>query len=97
MKVRNGSHTKRKGRKALPSTTYTLSTAKTYLGRLVEKARKGELVYIVRGHERFLLQAVPEIEPIPMRPPGYFKYDEEDIEQFNQFAKASVIPDMKSE
>ena len=97
MKGRNASRSKRKRHRALQSNTYTLSTAKTYLGRLVNKARKGEPVYILRGHERFLLQVVPEIEPIPMRPPGYFKYDKEDIESFNEFAKASVIPDLNSE
>lgn len=74
------------------SDTYTLSTAKTYLGRLVDKARKGKPVYILSGHQRFILQVVPEIEPIPMRPPGYFKFDQEDIELRKRFAKVSVIP-----
>jgi hypothetical protein len=97
MKVRQRSRSNGKSGRTLPSNTYTLSSAKTYLGRLVEKAKKGETVYILRGHERFMLQAVPEIEPIPMRPVGYFQFDEEDIEQFNSFANASVIPDPKSE
>ena len=97
MQVRKASRSGRKSRRTLQPNTYTLSTAKTYLGRLIERARNGELVYILRGHQRFLLQAVPEIEPIPMRPPGYFKFDEEDIELDNRFAKASVIPDLKSE
>jgi hypothetical protein len=77
--------------------TYTLSVAKTYLGRLVDKARSGEPVYILRGHERFILQAVPEIEPIPMRPLGHFQFDAEDRKLDKRFAKASVVPRLRSE
>jgi hypothetical protein len=65
------SSTHRHGRKArvnFKSQAFTLSHAKTYLGRLVEKAGRGEPVYIVTGQRRFLLQEIPEIEPIPMRP-----------------------------
>jgi hypothetical protein len=77
----------------LQSQSYTLSNAKTYLGRLLEKAMHGELVYIVRGQHRFTLQHVPEIEPIPMRPPGYFAqcYTREETDLDNCLSKASVI------
>jgi len=72
---------------------FTLSTAKTYLGRLVEKARRGEAVYIVKGGRRFVLQEVPEIDPIPIRPRNYFAnvYSQAEIEEENRLAKASVI------
>jgi hypothetical protein len=72
---------------------FTLSTAKTYLGRLVAKARKGEAVYIVRGRDRFILQPVAEIDPIPIRPPGYFAtaYSKRELQEINQWAKSSVI------
>jgi hypothetical protein len=75
------------------SQSYTLSTAKTYLGRLLEKAMHGEPVYIVRGQDRFTLQHLPEIEPIPLRPPGYFApcYTREEIALDNRLSKASVI------
>src|SRR6266496_2351702 len=75
------------------SESFTLSTAKTYLGRLMEKARKGEAVYIVRGQHRFILQEVPPIDPIPIRPAGYFAncYSKVEIQQENGLAKASVI------
>lgn len=75
------------------SQTFTLTKAKSYLGRLTEKAIKGEPVYIIRGQHRFILQHVPEIEPIPMRPPGYFAscYTKEDIEFDNRLSKASVV------
>jgi hypothetical protein len=70
-----------------------LSVAKTYLGRLVEKAGRGEPIYIVTGHRRFLLQEVPEIEPIPMRPPGFFAqaYSKAEIQDDNRLAKTSVV------
>jgi len=70
-----------------------LSNAKTYLGRLVEKAGRGEAVYIVTGRRRFVLQEVPEIEPIPMRPPGYFAhvYSKAEIQEDNRLAKTSVV------
>jgi hypothetical protein len=72
---------------------FTLSKAKTYLGRLMEKAGQGQTVYIVKGHRRFVLQEVPEIDPIPMRPAGYFAnaYNNAEIQEENRLAKASVI------
>ncbi len=77
----------------LQSQLFTLSKAKTYLGRLMEKASRGETVYIVRGRQRFVLQEVPEIEPIPVRPPNYFAnvQSHAEIQEENRLAKASVI------
>jgi hypothetical protein len=77
----------------LQSQLFSLSNAKTYLGRLMEKASRGETVYIVRGHRRFILQEVPEIEPIPMRPAGFFAsaYSKTEIQEENRLAKSSVI------
>jgi hypothetical protein len=77
----------------LKSHTFQLSAAKTYLGRLTEKARKGEPVYIIRGQDRFILQHVPPPEPIPVRPPGYFAhcYTKKEINQDNRLSKHSVI------
>jgi hypothetical protein len=75
------------------SQTFTLSHAKTYLGRLVEKAAKGETVYIAKGRRRFVLQQIPEIDPIPLRPPGYFAhcYTAEEIQEEHRWATSSVI------
>ena len=77
----------------LQAQLFTLSTAKTYLGRLMEKAGQGQTVYIVKGHRRFVLQEVPEIDPIPMRPAGFFAnaYSNAEIQEENRLAKASVI------
>ena len=83
----------RKRKLNMESQMFTLSNAKTYLGRLMEKAGRGETVYIVKGHRRFVLQPVPEIEPIPVRPAGYFAnaYSRAEIQEENRLAKASVI------
>ena len=83
----------RKPKVSLRSQMFPLSLAKTYLGRLVERAGRGEPVYIVSGHRRFILQEVPEIEPIPMRPPGYFAqvYSQAEAQEDNRLAKASVM------
>jgi hypothetical protein len=77
----------------LKAQSFPLSIAKTYLGRLTDKAREGEPVYIVRGQSRFILQHVPEMEPIPLRPPGYFAqcYCKEEMELDNRLGKQSVI------
>ena len=73
--------------------SFSLSSAKTYLGRLLEKASKGETVYIIRGQRRFILQEIRPIDPIPMRPPGYFadSCNNAEIQEENRLAKASVI------
>jgi hypothetical protein len=34
---------------------------------------------------------VREIEPIPVRPPGYFEFDEEDIELDKKLAAANIV------
>ena len=91
MKVANRS--RRTPRVNLESESFTLSKAKTYLGRLMDKAGKGETVYIVRGEHRFVLQKVQPIDPIPIRPLGYFAecYSKAEAQEENRLAKASVI------
>ena len=86
-------HSPRKRPVDFRSDIFSLSNAKTYLGRLIEKAEKGEAVYIIKGRQRFVLQEVPTIEPIPMRHPGYFAncYNQQEIREDNILAKASVV------
>jgi hypothetical protein len=83
----------RTARLNLKSDSFTLSKAKTYLGRLMDKASRGETVYIVRGEYRFVLQRVQPIDPIPMRPLGYFAncYSKAEMQEENRLAKASVV------
>ena len=92
MKVASRPHL-RKPKINLQSQLFTVSHARTYLGRLMEKASRGETVYIVKGRHRFVLQEVPEIEPIPIRPPNYFAHAHSpaEIQEDNRLAKASVI------
>jgi hypothetical protein len=92
--VKNASRPRfRKPKINLQLQMFTLSNTKTYLGRLMEKAGRGETVYIVRGRQRFILQEVPEIEPVPIRPPNYFANtcSRAEIQEDNRLAKASVI------
>jgi hypothetical protein len=91
MKVANRSLRRRKVN--FRSESFSLSNAKTYLGRLLEKAGKGQAVYIMRGEHRFILQQVPPIDTIPIRPAGYFAncYSKEEIQEQNRLAKASVV------
>ena len=91
MKIANRSLRRRKVN--FRSESFSLSNAKTYLGRLVEKASKGQVVYIMRGEHRFILQQVPPIDPIPIRPAGYFAncYSKEEVQEQNRLAKASVV------
>jgi hypothetical protein len=45
------------------------------------------------GENRFISQPVPQIDPILIRPAGYFAncYSKEEIREQNHLAKASVI------
>ena len=92
IKVRRGRLSGGESVASAATETYTLSKAKACLGRLLEKSERGAIVYIVRGRKRFLLQPIAEIEPIPMRPPGYFQFGAEDIELDERFSKANVVP-----
>ena len=91
--MKTANRSRRKSKVKFKSDSFTLSHAKTYLGRLIEQARKGKTVYIVRGEHRFALQKVAPIDPIPMRPAGYFAncYTQAEVQEENQLAKASVI------
>ena len=91
MKV--ASRSPKKPRVNFQAESFSLSNAKTYLGRLMEKASRGETVYIERGSRRFVLQEVPPIDPIPIRPPGYFAncYSKAEIQEENRLAKSSVV------
>jgi hypothetical protein len=84
---------RRKAKVNLRAESFSLSSAKTYLGRLMEKAGRGETVYILRGERRFILQEVSPIPPIPIRPPGCFDrcYSQQEIREENRLAKSSVL------
>ena len=83
----------RKRKVDFSSQVFSLSQAKTYLGRLLSSASAGKVVYILRRQQRFALQEVRPIDPIPMRPPGYFSgsYSKGDAQRENRLAKDSVV------
>ena len=91
--MRTVRHLPRKKSINFGSENFTLSHAKTYLGRLIKKVAKGETVYILKGQQRFILQEVAPIDPIPLRPPGYFanRDSKKEIQQENRLAKASTV------
>jgi hypothetical protein len=93
MKVKSGRKARSpRSHRRFKEKEFSLSNAKTFLGRLLDKAKRGEEVIIMRGSERFTLSEIKPIAPIPMRPPGYFKLDAEDIELERKFSKISVLP-----
>lgn len=51
----------------------TLSQAKVHIGRLVERALRGEPVVIRKGSRLVQLTEYVLPEPIPSRPVGYFR------------------------
>ena len=95
MKLKSRRRTRRPATKRFKQKEFSLSNAKTFLGRLLDKAKRGEEVVIYRGSERFGLYEIRAIEPIPMRPPGFFHFDEEDLALDKMFSKASVPPNPK--
>lgn len=66
----------------------SLSQAKQRLGKVADSALRGEPVLIIRKSKLLILQAFETPEPIPMRPPGYFRdlYSEEEIQAANYLA-----------
>ena len=55
----------------------TVSQARSKLGRLLDQAAKGKSVYVRRGEHLLRIDRVTGWEPVPVRPFGYFKFDDE--------------------
>ena len=56
----------------------TVSEAKPKLGELLDKVGKGQEVYLRRKHRLFRIEAIAEVEPIPVRPVGFFTVEAAD-------------------
>ncbi len=52
--------------------TLSLSAAKQHLGRVADESSKGHPVLILRKSRILILQKNQRMDPIPMRPEGYF-------------------------
>ena len=56
----------------------TVSEAKPKLGSLLDQAGKGKSVYLRRKSRLYRIEPVDELEPIPLRPVGFFAVEEGD-------------------
>ena len=56
----------------------TVSEAKPRLGSLLDQVTKGKELLIRRKQRLYRIEEVAEIDPIPVRPFGYFKFDNRD-------------------
>jgi hypothetical protein len=68
--------------------TMSVSQAKQRLGKVADDALKGKPVLIIRKSKMLILQAYELPEPIPLRPPGYFRglYSKEETAEVNYLA-----------
>jgi hypothetical protein len=55
----------------------TISQARSKLGRLADQAAKGKSVYLKRGGHLLRLKRVSDNGRAPVRPFGYFKFDDD--------------------
>jgi hypothetical protein len=54
-------------------TTLSISEAKRRLGEIADRAIQGEQIVIIRKSRLLVLKEMEFPEPVPMRPPGYFR------------------------
>jgi len=74
--------------------TLTVSEAKSQLGRLLDKAEKGQSIYLRRKNLLYRIEPVSEVEPIPARPFGHFAVEEADpMVALANSAPASYTPE----
>lgn len=70
----------------------TINEASSQLERLFEEVLAGEVVLLTKGAKQVMLRS-PELESVPIRPPGYFAdcYSAEDAAESNRLASASPV------
>jgi hypothetical protein len=68
--------------------TISVSQAKQRLGKVADAALRGKPVLIIRKSKLLILQAYEMPEPVPLRPPGYFRdlYTEQETSEANYLA-----------
>lgn len=69
----------------------TVTQARSKLGRLVDQAAKGKPVYLRRGKDLLRLARVKEKAKTPLRPIGYFNFNDALSELANR-AEPSFTP-----
>jgi hypothetical protein len=65
------------------TTTIRFSEAKRNFARVGARAKRGDVVYLEHGADRFQLVYHPPAEPVPHRPPGYFQPTAQDLGEIN--------------
>jgi hypothetical protein len=65
------------------ATTVRFSEAKRNFARVGARAKRGEVVYLQHGGDRFQLVYEPPAEPVPQRPPGHFQLAAHDLAEIN--------------
>jgi hypothetical protein len=65
------------------STTVRFSEAKRNFARVGARAKRGDVVYIQHGSDRFQLVYEPPADPVPHRPPGHFQAGLRDLAEIN--------------
>lgn len=74
------------------ATTVSISEAKQHLGKIADRALRGEQIVIVRKSKLLVLRELELPDPVPMRPPGYFDdcYDRAAAKEDTKLAARSV-------
>ena len=69
--------------------TLSISQAKQKLGKVADAALRGEPTLLVRKSKLVVVQAYALPEPIPQRPPGFFRdcYSGKEIQEANYLAE----------
>jgi hypothetical protein len=70
---------------------FSLSKAKPKIGRLIDRALRGEAVVIRKGEKMVQLTEFVVPEPIPERPVGYFRRRPADYDVANR-ATSNAVP-----
>jgi hypothetical protein len=70
----------------------TVSQAKPRLGSLLDQATRGKTVYLRRKNRLFRIEPVTEVEPLPLRPTGYFEFAEDELTALANRAEPSFTP-----
>ncbi len=65
------------------TTTIRFSEAKRNFARVGARAKRGDVVYLQHGSDRFQLVYHPPEDPVPHRPPGYFQPTPQDLAEIN--------------
>ncbi|MFA5057516.1 MAG: hypothetical protein WC485_05340 [Opitutaceae bacterium] len=65
------------------TSTIRFSEAKRNFARVGARAKRGDVVYLQHGPDRFQLVYHPPAEPVPHRPPGHFRPTAQDLAEIN--------------